>query len=243
MCPCGSGKKYKKCCLGVSDVICFNYKNQPVMINKKKNNVDYKKIIDFNKSITPDKNIMLDDGLILLREAYAIFDDAVEILEEYTPCNKGCNACCRLLVETTAIEAELIKRYVLKSFDKQKINMLEHIFRIYSSFTPTIDQVSNDKSLRFEYFKSYKPCPFLVENGECLIYEVRPINCRTYYVFSDPKICEPQKVNRPVQYGGGIVETTKDTVQRLDGVVFGNGKYTKIQTFPYWFKNGFNITY
>lgn len=36
-----------------------------------------------------------------------------------------------------------------------------------------------------------RPCIFLAEDGRCSIYRFRPIRCRDYIVFSDPKQCQP----------------------------------------------------
>jgi Fe-S-cluster containining protein len=39
-----------------------------------------------------------------------------------------------------------------------------------------------------DWFDAHVPCVFL-ENKRCTIYSVRPVNCRTYFVFSPPEYC------------------------------------------------------
>jgi Fe-S-cluster containining protein len=41
-----------------------------------------------------------------------------------------------------------------------------------------------------DWLTSYTPCMFL-EDGRCTVYEQRPLQCRTYFVVSDPEICRP----------------------------------------------------
>ena len=40
------------------------------------------------------------------------------------------------------------------------------------------------------WYKMQIPCPVL-ENNECLAYNVRPITCSTHFVTSNPKACDP----------------------------------------------------
>jgi Fe-S-cluster containining protein len=87
-------------------------------------------------------------------------------------CRRGCNFCCHINVDIStkgAIyiidEAGLTKEQI-ESFHNQKgKGMLDRM-------------------------KIIEPCAFL-KNGECSIYDIRPIVCRKYFVVSDPKKCDP----------------------------------------------------
>lgn len=68
--------------------------------------------------------------------------------------------------------------------------------RITKQDTPELRQRLFDASLRMEgtdrgeYLDKAIPCVFL-ENRRCTVYTYRPTRCRTYFVFSDPKQCQP----------------------------------------------------
>ena len=51
-------------------------------------------------------------------------------------------------------------------------------------------QVSVDKPAYYLEGKMGEPCPFLLENNRCGIYEIRPRTCRVYTCVGDPRITE-----------------------------------------------------
>jgi Fe-S-cluster containining protein len=48
---------------------------------------------------------------------------------------------------------------------------------------------------RPEYLDSRTPCVFLSDEKTCTVYQFRPSRCRTYFVFSDPTLCQPPSGN------------------------------------------------
>lgn len=239
-CPCKSGKKYKNCCMDAKHLISINYKGEVAMVEKATSDFFFKQIIELNDSLTPTQKLDVDDGLKVLRHSFDLLENAIEPIYAFTPCKKGCSACCNLTIDMTEIEAELIKKYVEENFTPEDIEYLENRFKDDSYHCPNTQHCLNDESLRLKYFKLNRPCAFLSKNGECTIYEVRPVNCRSYLVFSNPEICKPNEGNRPVEYGGGIVDCTKNTVQKIAAIVYEKGVKSSIQTLPHWFKNGFD---
>ncbi len=239
-CPCKSGKKYKNCCMNAKSIVSINYKDEVVMVDKAVEDACYKQIIEFNDSLTPSKKLNIGEGLQSLIHSYELLDKAMKPFYSFTPCKKGCSTCCNLVVEITAIEADLIKDYVIKNFGQEEIKTLEGKLKNDCYHYPNSQHCLSDDSLRLKHFKLNRPCSFLSPNGECTIYEVRPINCRSYLVFSDPETCKPKDGNRPTEYGGGIVDVTRNTTQRISSIVYGKGQNLLIQTLPHWFKNGFD---
>jgi len=238
-CPCNSGKKYKQCCMNSKDIFAINYKNKPVSIDKAENMLLYNKILAFNDRLLPNMELGVNQGVELLTMAYELFDQAVEPISEVCSCTKGCSACCRLILDIHGIEAENIRRYVINNIDENKINRIVNDFKKLLPYTPTMEQRVNNNELRYKYFEKYLSCAFLDDKGECSIYPVRPIKCRSYFVFSDPEICKPNKKHHPVQYGGEIIEITLNSVQKVDAIIYGKGKGSYIKSLAYWFFNGF----
>lgn len=75
-------------------------------------------------------------------------------------CN-GCAKCCSESVEASFAEFYNIKRYIKERNIQKKI--IDKILYYYI----------------YEYDTKHQ-CPFLAEDKRCLIYEVRPLNCRIY---------------------------------------------------------------
>lgn len=94
--------------------------------------------------------------------AYAFLDKVSrELVSTFTTCSKGCSHCCRMDVQITTFEAEYI---------------------VMASGIPHAPEA--------RFTQGHKgACPFLSSSGECSIYHIRPLLCRTYHVFSDPKLC------------------------------------------------------
>ncbi|OPJ55938.1 YkgJ family cysteine cluster protein [Alkalithermobacter paradoxus] len=74
----------------------------------------------------------------------------------------GCGNCCMESVGVSYIEFLNIYNYINKNKDI-KIKVMNKILDYYF----------------LEYIKK-QPCPFKDENNRCLIYDVRPLNCRIY---------------------------------------------------------------
>jgi hypothetical protein len=109
----------------------------------------------------------------LLTFAYDFLDKFNrEFVSTFTSCSKGCSHCCRMDVQVTSLEAE----YIVVGTG-----------------------IHHSPSARFT--RGHKTaCPFLSDGGECSIYAVRPLFCRTYHALSAPALCgEPGAVI--YQYG------------------------------------------
>lgn len=94
-------------------------------------------------------------------------------------CKKGCNACCTLPVAATFIEAIEIVDFLIatgQDVEKIQIEMMKDL------------QLMFDSNLGNWFQNVNRPCA-LLKNGLCSVYKRRPISCRVFYVFSDPKLC------------------------------------------------------
>lgn len=97
-----------------------------------------------------------------LEAVYRLVDEFNAFLAPFMSCKKGCSHCCRIDVQITTLEAELIQvRQGIPAHPAPQ-------------FT----------------FGHRDPCPFLVPDGSCGIYESRPLICRMYQVAGDPEHCQ-----------------------------------------------------
>ncbi|WP_367376780.1 YkgJ family cysteine cluster protein [Hafnia alvei] len=109
-----------------------------------------------------------------LERSYNLLMAADEISDEmdiknYAVCQNGCAYCCKIPVDVTLIEAELISREVGTAINDYN----------------TMEKVSNKNSY----------CPFLDKNNaKCTIYSVRPLACRCFYSFDHYKYCKNNEV-------------------------------------------------
>jgi len=90
-----------------------------------------------------------------LEVLYKATDEVFSAINPFTPCKKGCSACCHIPTHIAPEEAQYIK---------------EKTGTEITTPTPPRD------------FRGI-PCPFLIK-GECSIYEHRPFVCRSHVVFT-----------------------------------------------------------
>ena len=195
-CPCGSGKKYKRCC-GAPRVDI-----DPVTLNR---NAAYAGEIgrrrqQFCLDYTAYKKAALAQGEKLLREEAATQSETIS-------CQKGCADCCILYVIASLQEAESITWYLY-----QHEAVLQHFLSAYRDWRrglgmfadklPRLDEMiarnmagklSAEEQERFdfhinEYAGRKAPCPFLLDRA-CSIHEVRPFACAGVVAVTPPELC------------------------------------------------------
>jgi Fe-S-cluster containining protein len=106
--------------------------------------------------------------LTKLRALYEFMDELYAFINQFTPCKKGCDFCCKYEVSISELEARYIE-------DVAKIKRLK-------SLLPKLDFHGT-------------PCPFL-KGGACSIYKCRPFVCRRYVsLCQTPTWCHPDRSN------------------------------------------------
>ena len=90
-------------------------------------------------------------------------------------CKKGCSFCCYLHVDITSAEADILAEHVTEK---------HHVEQFMKQSNHNIE---NWKDLPYQDRK----CAFLVD-GECSVYEDRPMSCRKYLVINDPEKCNTE---------------------------------------------------
>jgi Fe-S-cluster containining protein len=125
-------------------------------------------------------------------------------------CKQGCTHCCQCAFVCTFLEGLCIARHLLVRGED-----LEALW-------PTLRQHENmqKKAGAPKWFKLGISCLFL-KDGQCDIYSVRPLNCRTHYAVSDPELCNSGEGNAKILATEAVMDlrtaVAKGSTQRLVG--------------------------
>jgi len=193
----------------------FHKKNLPIpssaqTVHKKIESV-LKQLLALEASIPlhADFRSKYDEFLVLFHQ----FQD--EVLEAYpkeTTCKKGCFYCCCPWVEDVySFEAEIIADYIKKQFpekiesfiercveDEKHLMHLNEIMEqklVENQSKEDVSDIDQTDLLLASFYQLKRPCPLLLEDNTCCIYEIRPLTCRIYMSFSDPQNCNPLYIN------------------------------------------------
>lgn len=106
----------------------------------------------------------------------AIYQRVDEVNEKYIndkiSCHRGCSYCCHDEIRMTKFESDYLKDYIFSNKIKPNRRLLKkqnrHPYSLLSF---------NDKKCS------------LLKNGECQVYEARPLICRIYNSTADPLLC------------------------------------------------------
>lgn len=105
------------------------------------------------------------------------FDRNLDIYGDKIQCRKGCSKCCSQIFRITKLDAYIIAEHI-RSLPAAQRETLQQKARKY------IDNLVSDR-------RADNPCPALGDEGECTIYEARPVICRRFgmpvYDYKNPK--------------------------------------------------------
>ena len=201
-CPCGSGKKYKKCC--GAQVDRGQNKPDPLHVNRF---VAYKGAIGKRREAFCRKYIAFKQDAIT--DVIQELKQEVASIGQTISCHRGCNECCSCFVIGTVQECEAIVYYLY-----QHEEILQHFLRSYKTWGARIDAIrpifnragklqekvmsgtagDDERAALYDaleiYMRQKIACPFLLD-GACSIYEVRPFVCAGVVATSPPEWCEP----------------------------------------------------
>jgi len=97
---------------------------------------------------------------------------AAKFSEEFK-CHKGCSDCCYAAFDVSLAEGVLILEHFNRLGRKTRKQVIKKARQAQKQWEKAISQGADLALTRI-------PCPLLNLDDQCLMYEVRPVNCRTY---------------------------------------------------------------
>lgn len=211
-CPCGSGKKYKKCC-------GFGRRDRVSPIESQSFRMEIFRKIAYSGSIGEQRKKFCEASIgqrkKQIEETIILQKQKAKELNEEIQCHKGCYYCCAQHIGGSLQESEIIVYYLYHNEDafnmfieqypawREAVRINENLFQaIGTAFTRMASSGFNQKHREMSqqlgnlYFAQNIFCPFL-NNHECLIYDVRPKVCSALVSTSNPGWCDPSNDNKP----------------------------------------------
>lgn len=245
ICPCGSDEKYGDCCLrqGIS-YGAFECEGKRVIFNVKETDQAVENLLRFlsGEVLTlyhHGEMLDIEEALEKLGTVHDLLEQSLAPFARASSCQKGCTPCCHHIIETTPIEAEMVRRAIEKHLDHSaRRDLFSRIRKNRQNYPPPVTgNRKYDNTLQAAHFEAHMPCAFLSDEGTCLVYKVRPLLCRMYMVFSDPELC---------RLGDGMATYEADYysqiyigVQSLSLLVYRDLKYRR--HLPDWFVNELSL--
>ncbi len=117
----------------------------------------------------------------ILDRADDFFRSVAETQPQNLQCGKGCSLCCYGLFEIGSGDVTLIAEGLDNLHPMRRKMVIRRAREIAASSNhPDLRQCSPAGKGSFFARTSATPCPNLNESGECLMYEYRPLVCRTF---------------------------------------------------------------
>ena len=117
----------------------------------------------------------------ILRRADAFFDSVVQEQGRNLQCGRGCSLCCYGLFEIGSADVPLIAEGLARLHPARRSMIIRRAAEIVeSSQHPNLRECTPEEKEAFFDRTASTRCPNLNEAGECMIYESRPLVCRTF---------------------------------------------------------------
>lgn len=141
----------------------------------------------------------MKEKLTGLGEIYREFEDRTLELKQGQACGKGCSFCCEAAgsIDITTLEGLAI-RQAMEKMPKARQKTLTKAFR---------------KEIKSREAGIAVPCPFLMKNRACMIYQDRPFSCRRIYSVHVCSRENPTAVSREVMT---VADEAITALQKLD---------------------------
>jgi Fe-S-cluster containining protein len=117
----------------------------------------------------------------ILKEADAFFRGVAQTQPQNLQCGRGCSLCCYGLFEIGSGDIPVLAEGLTKMHPARRKMVIARAREIVeTSAHPALRECSPIAKEKFFDRTASTPCPNLSEAGECLIYEHRPLVCRTF---------------------------------------------------------------
>jgi len=117
----------------------------------------------------------------ILNRADAFFRSVMDTQPQNLQCGRGCSLCCYGLFEIGSADVPVIADGLAKLHPQRRAMIIRRAVEIIAtSRHPNLRECSPIEKEKFFDRTSSTPCPNLGESGECMIYDFRPLVCRTF---------------------------------------------------------------
>jgi len=117
----------------------------------------------------------------ILSRADQFFDSVMETQPQNLQCGKGCSLCCYGLFEIGSADVAVIADGLSGLHPARRDMIIRRSVDIVASNRhPNLRECSPIEKDEFFERTASTPCPNLDDNGLCMIYEHRPLVCRTF---------------------------------------------------------------
>ena len=124
---------------------------------------------------------MADDYKSILSRADAHFASVLSSQPQNLQCGAGCSLCCYGLFEIGSGDVPLIAEGLETLHPARRKKVIRKALDIVeSSAHPNLRECSGTEKDAFFDRTQATPCPNLDESGRCVMYEHRPLVCRTF---------------------------------------------------------------
>lgn len=125
---------------------------------------------------------MADDSYKqILDRADAFFRSVAESQPQNLECGRGCSLCCYGLFEIGSGDVPVIAEGLEKLHPRRRKKIIDRAVAIIAeSAHPNLRECSPEEKKEFFDRTASVACPNLSDQGECLIYDSRPLVCRTF---------------------------------------------------------------
>jgi Fe-S-cluster containining protein len=114
-----------------------------------------------------------------IESLFAAADEAVAAIKRdfsrEVRCRKGCADCCHAVFDVSLAEARLLRRHFETLTRRERRAALARADRALAAWNALAAEQADISIARIR-------CPLLTDQGVCICYDARPINCRTYGV-------------------------------------------------------------
>lgn len=117
----------------------------------------------------------------ILDQADEWFASVMQAQPQNLQCGRGCSLCCHGLFEIGSGDVPVIAEGLEKLHPMRRKRIVRRAVEIVAeSRHPNLRECSPIEKEEFFDRTASTPCPNLNESGECMIYDSRPLVCRTF---------------------------------------------------------------
>lgn len=160
-------------------------------------------------------------------------------------CKRGCFYCCGQHILTSIAEVKALGHFIRHEFSAGQIEDLRMRTRKWHARDETEweeirtgrrSAVNNGGQITFS---AHHYCPLLVA-GECGVYPMRPLICRTHFVRSDPSACrhfsDPEAVGYSPESLATVLKVTDPFAAQIRDRIENSGLdyHRSVMLLPHW---------